>query len=288
MENKKPVRHPADAHAARTKGRRRSSVQIFWSGFLRSFLFLLLLLGIGIASYQITYRLYDSGTVTYDGKESLFFQQEGKKEHQQVCRNLIYEVDAENGRIKAVVLEIFDTTNKKLSYLTIPRQLSFDLSTELFRKLCTVTDQAPQRMVLGRLTKYFEGTSSYEYGEIFLGDWLDTSVTYYTAMGQKAFHKIFQKDADGTYVFRPAMWKRIGRFSGEEDRKTYMTRMYSKISTDCNLASRLAYVGDYEGMTQEDISFYKLSGEMEDTVFHVEKEAARAQLSEIEQGERFR
>lgn len=288
MENKKSVRHPADAHAAGMRGRRRSSVQIFLRGFLRSFFFLLFLLGIGTASYQITYRLYDSGTVSYDGKESLFFQKEGKKEHQQVCRNLIYEVDAENGRIKAVVLEIFDTRNKKLSYLTIPRQLSFDLSTELFRKLCTVTDQVPQRVVLGKLTKYFEGTSGYEYGEVFLGDWLDTSVTYYTAMGQKAFHKIFKKGAEGTYIFRPAMWRRISRFSGKEDRKAYMTRMYSKISTDCNLASRLAYVGDYEGMKPEDVSFYKLSGEMEENIFYSEKEEARMQLYEIENGEQSR
>lgn len=288
MEKKKPVRHPADAHKAGTKGRRRSSVQIFLSGFLRSFLFLLLLAGIGIASYQITYRLYDSGTVTYDGEESMFFQKEGKKEHQQVCRNLIYEVDAGTGRIKAVVLEIFDTGNKKLTYLTIPKELAFELSNELFRKVCTITDKVPQKMVLGRLTKYFEGTSSYEYGEVFLGDWLDTEITYYTAMGEKAFHKIFKKDADGTYVFCPSMWKRIGRFSSEEDRKAYMTKMYSKISTDCNLASRLAYAGDYEGMNEGDISFERLFGEMSENIFYADKAAACAKLSDIENGEPFR
>lgn len=285
MENKQPAKHQANTRTVKNGGRRQSPAQIFWGRFLRSFLFLLLLTGIGVASYHITYRLYDSGAVTYDGAESMFFQKEGKKEHQSICRNLIYEVNAKTGRIEAVVLEIFHTEKKQLTYLTIPKELTFELSNELFQKLCTITDQVPQRVTLGKLTRYFEGTSSYEYGEVLLGDWLDTDITYYTAIGRKEFHKIFKKDADGTYIFKPAMWKRIEQLSSEEERKAYMTKLYAKISTDCNLASRFAYAGDYDNLAAEDISFCTLGGEMNGQAFYADKKTAANLLSDIENGQ---
>lgn len=267
------------------KKKKRSPGQIFFYGFVRSLLFLAAVFAAALISYYVTYAIYDSGKVSYDGKESILFERDGKIEHQTICRNLIYEANKRTGRIEAMVLEIFNTGTNQLTYITIPRGLTFALSNELYKKLNVVSDRVPQIVKLGRLPNYFEGNSCFEYGEILLEDLFGMDISYYTALGHKQFHRIFKRNSNGTYIYRPAMKRRVEGFQDKSEISDYVTRVYKRCSTNCNLSSRLEYLEDYQRLSVEDISFCKIKGELSDQGFTADVEAVKKMISDLDQGQ---
>lgn len=250
--------------------------QIFLKGFIRSMIFIAAFCAVAFISYLITYRMYDTGKLELDATKSILGNQSGKKEHVTVCRNLIYEVNAKDGTIQAMVLEIYDTQAQTLDYITIPRILTVSLSTDLFRRISTVNPDVPQNVMIKHLVNYFKDTSSYEYGEIFIGDAFGTDITYYTALSRKHFQKIFKRNAEGTFIFRKGMQNKLSSLTDEKELRTFMTKMYQRCSTDCNLASRAAYVSDYQGLSRENISFHRLAGQTDETGFHADMESVRS------------
>ena len=97
--------------------RNRSIAQIILIPFLKTIGVILLLLGVGVLSYYLTITFL---------KKTARVERSTQYEHVMDINagnessNLIYSFDDKTNRIEAMVLELFDSGTKNLTYITIP------------------------------------------------------------------------------------------------------------------------------------------------------------------------
>ncbi|MEG2440975.1 MAG: LytR C-terminal domain-containing protein [Acetivibrio sp.] len=278
------------------KQKRTSPLQRFIQVFIKSLSIIVVLGIVGFISYKGTLAYYDKfGGPKSDKGTNIINELYGKVEVAEVSKNLIYAV-GEDGKIKALVLEIFNTNTGNMDYMTIPMKAEFTISNELYQKLCTSGCGAPQIIKISRMNHYFTNETLYKYGVIMLEDLFDIDINYYTVVPAKQFKKMFKMGTaqpayapDGTTIESYYEWKikksyikKIESLQKDENAlKDYIKEQVKNCKSNLSLGSKLKYSKDYQKSNPRRIYTYSIYGVMLNTDFGVNVEETNHLLETI-------
>ena len=110
-----------------------------------------------------------------------------------VSRNLIFSYNSDKNTISNAVLEVYDTENQVMSYVTIPTSVEVTIPANMYRKLLAVNQEIPQIFKFYKLPKYFDKNddTKYGYGAIIMASMLDVDISYYTVVDKSVFDQAF-------------------------------------------------------------------------------------------------
>jgi anionic cell wall polymer biosynthesis LytR-Cps2A-Psr (LCP) family protein len=280
---------------------KKSFGKMFIKGFLKSFFIVVILLGVGVLGYKATIHFWQAP----QEEAILAYQNETiperitKASMDSVSRNLIYCYDEETNEITKIVLEIFHSENKQLTYLTIPMRTQLNISDSLYRKLTVVNPETPQILQLTAMNNYLEGEAIFEYGVLIIEDLLGIKISYYTAMAQSIYETIFEStyikeanDKDDTSfndgyatlpveTFAKQYKKTIKAFKDSEDIKEYIEKLYPDLKTNLPLSSKLKYLDGFSEIQSEHVSFELIKGNNKNSAFYLDVGPAAKQLNDL-------
>jgi hypothetical protein len=179
----------------KAKNTKNKAMKMFLRGFLQSFFIVAILLGIGVLSYQATMHFgkkpEEGVIVAY--QEQPESTQISEASAEKVSKNLIYSYNEKTKEIEKLVLEIFHSEKKQLTYITIPVRTQFTMSDALYRKLVLVHPAMPQMITLFTMTRYLDKDTMFDYGVMMVEDLLGQDISYYTAIPNKIYNTIFEE-----------------------------------------------------------------------------------------------
>lgn len=280
------------------KKKKKNVGKIFLAGFLKSLLVIALLFLTGFVSYKVSLFYFNEKGVEGDSKASMVIRElYGSVEVEDISKNLIYSVDKDTGKIKGLVLEVFNTNTGNMDYITIPAATEITISNELYGKLAKAGCEAPQIIKMSAIHKYFSEDTMYEYGELIINDLLGIDISYYTVMEPQEFKKIFEQteyteavQAEGTARVQTAgLWILKDRWIGqwkavEKEEKAvrdYIEAVSESWESNLSLRSRKKYAADYLKWEIDHTHFYILPGIKEEKKYVALPEKAKALLEQI-------
>lgn len=271
---------------AGAKKKKRNPWSIFFGGFLKSIMVIGGICVVGFASYKLTWMYYDMhGGPERNATSKKISELYGKVDLGETPIHLIYDVD-QTGQIKAMVLELLNTSVQRVDYVTVPLRSQFEISNELYQKLCASGCEAPQIIKLSKIDEYFENSTLYEYGVLLLEDVLDVDIDYYTAMPSEDFERLFVKKKPAEPVYNDTgeeiqsyveyrltdgLLQKAGELSGEE-----LEDLAKKFLEDCesNLGSRqkLELLESYQQAILGAAYVHSLYGSLSDKLYTLDVE----------------
>lgn len=237
---------------------------IFITGFLKTLLVIACMLACAVGGFFATRYYYQQKNVSAVGRAS-----EATKDD--VAKNLIYVWDEDKKRICYCVLEVFDSKNRELSYLTIPVAGQITLSGELFQKLYRISPEVPQMMRIAKLHDYFKTDEQvYGYGMTILENYFDIEISYYTVVSKEEFKKRFttakvksgKGKVDGM-VLREDYLSSMSTYNDSDSMEKYLKDAYKQTKSNLDAKDRLSYAEAYAGVNREKIRYYALPTAME-------------------------
>jgi len=180
---------------------------------------------LGFSSYKITMWYYDNvGEIKVD-EESLSkyisdIDADGVAED--VSKNMILAVDEETGRITKVLVEIVNQNTGNIDYITIPNNLEFTMSYDLYKKLATANPDVPQIICIKKIHNYFSGESLYQCAQLLFEDVMDISFSYYTVIPNDVYKDMFKTDkATGAQKWKTSFEEEMTALHTKEDYETF-------------------------------------------------------------------
>lgn len=237
---------------------------IFLTGFLKTMLVIACMLVCAAGGFFATRYYYQQKNVTSVGKAS-------EATRDDVAKHLIYVWDEDKKRISYCVLEIFDSNNKKLNYITIPVAGQITLSGELYQKLYRISAEVPQMIRIAKLHDYFQtDEQAYGYGMTILEDYFDIEISYYTVVSKEEFAKRFTSakvksgkgKVDGM-VLREDYLSTMSAYSDPDSLEKYLKDVYKQTKSNLDSKDRLSYAEAYAGVDTGKIQYYALPTTME-------------------------
>ncbi|MDK2808140.1 MAG: hypothetical protein PWP24_874 [Clostridiales bacterium] len=287
---------PIDVRSIIVKKKKKSKriLHRFFTVFFKSIFIMAGLFLTAFASYKITLLYYNNFGGPSDNKVTdIVNELYGEVEVTDVSKNLIYAM-GDDGKLKAVVLEIFNTNTHNMDYITIPMKSEFTLSNDMYQKLYSSGCDVPQIMKLSHLTNYFTGKTMYKYGTIMIEDLLGIDISYYTVVPVQKFKVMFKQrdaalayDSDGNPMQSYYEWKIkktfVKKISGldEEAFRTYVKELATFCESDLNTKSKLEYADDYAKVTPELLYTHSLYGSLTNDDFVIDKEESRQLVQNI-------
>lgn len=166
----------------------------FIKGFFSAIAVMLAMILCGVGGYYGTryyYKYKNNRTAKKQSSELL-----GKaNKDDTVARNLVYGYDEANDKITGCVLEVFDTENKKLTYITIPAHIQITIPAPVYKKLMVVNDEIPQVFKIDHLHQYFDkdDDNAFGYGVIILENYFNIDISYFSVLPDSSFKAEFEK-----------------------------------------------------------------------------------------------
>lgn len=284
---------------------KRSVGKMFVKGFIQSFFIVAILFGAGILGYKLTMSSWQ-----VPEKEAVVaYQDETVPDNltqpiiDKVSTNLIYCYNEKTKEIEKIVLEIFQSDTKQLTYITIPMRTQLNISDSFYRKMISVQPAMPQVLQLSAMTSYLDTDTVFDYGKLMVEDLLGTTIDYTTVIPKDTYDTIFISknivtsiDNDkGTVTQAPKQQLPVESFSKkyikliktihtEEDLKQYISDLYPTMKSTMPLEEKLDYLESYILTPLNNISFELIKGEETNSAFIVDKVYAAQQLAELTQG----
>lgn len=247
------------------KKKKKNSVgKIFINVFLKSIICVAVLFFAGFISYKITMAYYENFGDAGENEALTKYVSELKSdgEAEEVSKNLILGVDTESGKIKKVVIEIMNKNTGNLDYITVPKELQFTVSYELYKKLATANKDVPQIVSIGKIHKYFKDESLYQCAQLLLEDVMDISFSYYTVIPTPVYNAMFcTEKGTGVQKWTKKYEKEMKALKTEEDYKAYFHKYYEKVQSNLTESKKCSYISAYLKGGPKQVAFYKVSGE---------------------------
>ena len=251
------------------KKKKQTVGTIFLQKFLISFLCISVCLLLGFLSYKVTMWYYanlgDAGENENLSKYVEDLQSDGMAE--QVSKNLLLAVDEETGQIKKILIEIVNKDTGNIDYITVPSNLEFTMSYDLYKKLATVNGDIPQIICMKKVHKYFQGESLYQCAQLLLEDLMDISFSYYTVMPSTVFSDMFKKNSSGVQQWKKAYQKEMEDLDTKEAYETFFKKYYEKVDSNLKESDKCSYIDAYLEGVPDQVGFYIVSGETEGKKF---------------------
>lgn len=251
--------------------KRRSMAQIILIYFFKTIGIILLLIGVGVLSYYLTMLFL---------KQTARVERSTQYEHVidintgNESSNLIYGYDDKSGKIEAMVLELFDSNTKNMTYITIPANTQISISGKKYQELLKVSDKLPQVVTMSNIGDYFSGDVAYEYGIIILQEEFKADIGYFTAMKTTEFNQCFEPENGKKLIYRPTkkLLDEAAQCKDEEAMNDLIEEKWDKLISDITLSQKQHYSKDLVQVKQELIRTHGAFGTESSDVFKLKKE----------------
>lgn len=262
---------------------KRSPAQKFLQGFVRSIVFVSILILAFLTSYKVTDGYYrKKGLSAKEPKNPI--EMDGRLDKK--AYNLIYAQNQETGEITGALLEILNTEASKLSFITIPVDGKIALPSDLYKDVLKYNSLAPQIITMERLMDCVEVNKIGSFGVKVLNSLLDIDISYYTIMDEEDFHEVFEMNSEKSYYQLSGQCMESLEFFKEEDIITKV-KEYDKL-TLCNLSlnERLNYTPALDRVELDEIFYMSIGGSKEDAEQEIDVAKAKNLFSLIDEGEK--
>lgn len=292
--------------------KKNNVVKVFFISLLKSILFIIILLVTGFASYKISYTiLSDNGGNIGTSKGDIADIIEDAQTDE-VSRNLIYVCNGD--RIINLMLEICNTKTNNMDYVTIPVRTEYTIPTTMYQKLCTVNQEIPQIIRIGRIKTYFANNDdAFGYGELIIEKMLGIKISYYTVLDQETYKSHYAKKRvrvrfkpeegtvtatpgpDGTvpevqYIRVPqrilvassTYTNQLKDINGDQEKiAEYIKEQYERVESNLTVYNKIGYIECYEKMNVDYFHYWGIPGIYNGKVFSVDTKAAKSFLNKL-------
>lgn len=292
--------------------KKNNVVKVFFISLLKSILFIIILLVTGFASYKISYTiLSDNGGNIGTSKGDIADIIEDAQTDE-VSRNLIYVCN--DDRITNLMLEICNTKTNNMDYITIPVRTEYTIPTTMYQKLCTVNQEIPQIIRIGRIKTYFANNDdAFGYGELIIEKMLGIKISYYTVLDQETYKSHYArkrvrvrfKPEEGTVTATPApdgtvpevQYIRVPQrisvasstyinqlkdINGDQEKiAEYIKEQYERVESNLTVYNKIGYIECYEKMNVDYFHYWGIPGTYNGKVFSVDTKAAKSFLNKL-------
>lgn len=215
----------------------KSMLKIILKTFAKTIGIIVLFIAVGVASYYLTMLFYKT---TGRVERSTQYEHVIPIDVGSESSNLIYSVEKDTKRIKAVVLELFDKETGNLDYVTIPNKTQISLSAKKYQEYQQISSQIPQIVTMCDLNEYFTGDVAYEYGILLLQEELNVDIGYFTAMDSAEFDRRFEKK-DGAFTLSQEYLDTVDGNKDEDSMKSFIEKEWDVIISDITLDQKQQY-----------------------------------------------
>lgn len=259
------------------KNNKRKSVgSIFIRSFIKSFFIIALISLVGLLGYRAVIYYGDG-----DGEEEAIVAYKeqnpeilSKASVDDISKNLIYCYNEDSGEINKLVLEIYNSNNNELAYITIPARTQFTMSDTLYRKLVLTQPYIPQVIKLSNIHKFFDRETVFDYGAFIVEDLLNTKLSYYTAIPESVYNTIFQEEKDVEIpieVFGKDYIKFLKTLKTQEEISRYLGDIYPSLQTNLSVEEKKSYLDSYSQTSLNEINYDLLPGENQNSAYIVDQ-----------------
>lgn len=247
---------------------------------LKTFFVIVLLAAAAVASYIFTMKYYEVSDAGQ--KDDIVLDIVGDVTADEVSRNIIYSVDSETRKVKAMVIEVLNTHTNNLDYLTIPVESEFIISNEVYQRMCAAGVDAPQIIRMESINDYFDNDRAYEYGILILEDCLGIDIGYYTAFDSSEFDRIFNiSETSGAYEISPTILTEANQYKTDDDIDGMIKDKCENALSNLKVKNRTKYAQAYSNVVPELIYYHVITGEMSADVYNIDAQDAYAQYQTI-------
>lgn len=267
------------------KKKKKTWKVMFIRVFLKSVIGIAIFFVLGFSSYKITMWYYDNvGEIKVDeesfSKYISDIDADGVAED--VSKNMILVVDEETGRITKVLVEIVNQNTGNIDYITIPNNLEFTMSYDLYKKLATANPDVPQIICIKKIHNYFSGESLYQCAQLLFEDVMDISFSYYTVIPNDVYKDMFKTDkATGAQKWKTSFEEEMTALHTKEDYETFFDKYYEKVTSNLSREKKDVYIDTYLEGVPDQVAFSVVSGESCDDVFVLSVEETNYLINKI-------
>lgn len=266
------------------KKKKNSVVRQFFSVFFKSFICIFAFCLVGFISYKVTMFYYENIGDAGENETLSKYVEELKSdgEAELVSKNLILAVNSETGAIKRIVIEIFNSNTGNLDYITVPIQLEFTMSYDLYKKLASVNPDVPQIVCMKKIHKYFEGENRNQCAQLLLEDVMDISFSYHTIIPFEVYKSMFRSaKGSGVQKWTAAYQKEMEALDTKGEYEQFFKKYYEKVQSNLSETKKCTYISGYLKGGPKQVAFYKVSGENSGKVFALSIEETNSLINMI-------
>lgn len=292
--------------------KKNNVVKVFFISLLKSILFIIILLVVGFTSYKISYTILSDNGGNIGTKKGNIEDIIEDAQTDEVSRNLIYVCNGNN--ITNIILEICNTKTNNMDYVTIPARTEYTIPTTMYQKLCTVNQEIPQIIRIGRIKTYFaDNNDAFGYGELIIEKMLGIKISYYTVLDQETYKNHYTKKRvsvrfkqeidentatpgpDGTVpvtqtvrvpqrisVASSTYIKQLKDISGDQEKiAEYIKEQYERVESNLTVYNKIGYIECYEKMNVDYFHYWGIPGTYNGKLFSVDTKAAKSFLNKL-------
>lgn len=293
--------------------KKKNVVRLFFTSLLKSLLCIGVILGVGVASYKISYSVLSNGSGDTDTNSDSLKDIIDDATTDEISKNLIY-VSNDKNKITHIMLEICNTQTNNMDYVTIPVCTDYTIPSVMYRKLCQINQEIPQVVRISKLKQYFSDESdAYGYGVLIFEKMLGTDISYYTAIDQETYKNHYTQKSvtvayktkstlnntpgpDGTVPSSNTTLKTQMKISVlsdayknqlkdlESDQKKiadFIKDQYERLDSNLTVYNKIGYVEAYEKMDVNLYHYWGIPGVYADKVFEVDTKTAKQALKQL-------
>lgn len=290
--------------------KKNNVAKVFMVSLLKSILCILIILGVGVASYKISYNILSDGTGSIGTSSGDISDIIEDAQTDEVSKNLIY---VKNGDyITNIMIEICNTKTNNMDYVSIPIRTDYTIPTSMYQKLCTVNQEIPQIVRLGRLKTYFSNEEdAYGYGELIIEKMLGVKISYYTVIDQETYNSHFKKKKimvaykhvesvmneltgemedvttdiyadEAISVANKTYTEELRAISGDREKiAEYIKDQYERVNSNLTVYNKIGYIEAYEKMNVDYFHYWGIPGQRNGKIFSVSTPESKKFLNKL-------
>lgn len=289
---------------------KKNVLKMFFMSLLKSLLCIVIILGVGVISYKISYTFLSKGGGDVNTNSDSLKDIIDEATTDEISKNLIYVSDDKN-KITHLMLEICNTKTGNMDYVTIPVKTDYTIPSVMYRKLCQINQEIPQVIRLSKLKQYFENEDdAYGYGVLIFEKMLGTDISYYTAISQETYNNHYTEQKvkvaykttssanntpapDGTIpesnttlktkmkisVLSESYTNQLTDLGGDQEKiADFIKDQYERVASNLTVYNKIGYIEAYQKMNVSFYHYWGIPGTYTDSVFEVDTKIAKKAL----------
>lgn len=293
--------------------KKKNIVKLFFVSLLKSLLCIAVVIGVGFASYKISYMILSNGEGAVETDSDSLKDIINDATTDEISRNLIY-VSNDKNKVTKVMLEICNTKTNNMDYVTIPVKTNYTIPSVMYRKLCQVNQEIPQVIRVSDLKQYFEDESdAYGYGVLIFEKMLGTDISYYTAISQETYDNHYTQQSvkvayktksafnntpgpDGTIpssnttlrvkmkisVLSDSYKRQLEDLNHDQTKiADFIKDQYERVVSNLTVYNKIGYLEAYQKMDVTKYHYWGIPGTYTDKIFEVDTKAAKKALKQL-------
>lgn len=196
-------------------------------------------------------------------------------------KTLYYVFDDGNQEIAYMLIELLNSKNNKMMFLTVPTATKVTVSNTLYQTMKDTYVSIPQIMKLSKLYQYFDNEVAYTYGVDIIEEAFGIHIDYHAIISLEEYEKIFISKSDGVQMLNDKWLKWADGAVTQKGTKGKISEFHEKLQTDFSLENRYAYLETYEKLTASDFIFEIISGEKKNEAYVPNVEEIKRKILEF-------